>query len=254
MRSFEESTEIIYQFLLACGAKHDVYSFCGTVAEQLNHLIRYDQARVIFLDESGKIEGSLLYGVKKHTWDVFMEYYSENEIGSLYELTKPLHIQPNERVNICDWTDPNRIRRHKRFYEEYVKPLNLHYCLGLGFGDIENCIRCIISLDRRTNYRYSANDMKLLRRVQPLLENLFINLLLPPAKEFSAQSFLMDQYNLTAREKEIAVLLCKGVKPNQIAERLYISVTTVYKHIDNLYKKMKISSRQELFARFRAME
>lgn len=248
----EAFVQSLNQFLLVCGSKHDLYTFCGTVAEQLNALINYDQARVIFLNESGKIEGSLLYGVKKQSWDAFMEYYSENEIVSSYELQKPLRIQPSERINLCDWTDMNRRRRHKQFYEEYVKPLNLYYCLGFGLGDIENCIRCIITLDRRNDRPYTEEELRILEFVRPHLENLFINLLLPPAKEFSAQSFLMEKYGLTSREKEIAVLLCKGVRPNQISERLCISVTTVYKHIDNLYKKMKITSRQELFARFRS--
>lgn len=251
-KSFEESTETMYQFLLSCGSKHDLHQFCGTIVEQLHNLISYNQARIIFLDEAGKIEGSLLYGVKKKTWDTFMEYYAENAIGSTYDLTKPLHIAPDQRVNLCDWTDPQRIQERKRFFEEYVKPLQLYYCLGFGLSDHENCIRCIISLDRRYDFPFTEDDIKLLKRVRPILENYFIDLLMPPAKKFSTQSFLMEQYGLTPREKEIAVLLCKGVKPPQIAERLCTSVTTVYKHIDNLYKKMKITSRQELFASFRS--
>ncbi len=250
---FADKIDAIESFLLKCGSVHNMQNFCGTIAEELHSLIPYDEARVIFLNESGKIEGCVLYGVKKKIWDTFMEYYAENEISSTYLLDRPLHITTAERVTLCDWTDRRRQNYNRRFYEEYVRPLHLYYCLGFGLADMENCIRCIISLDRKSNVPYTDEELTTLKRVRPHLENLFINMLLSPAKEFSPQAFLMEQNKLTNREKEIAILLCKGVRPNQIAERLCISVTTVYKHIDNLYKKMGITCRQELFAKFRSI-
>lgn len=55
--------------------------------------------------------------------------------------------------------------------------------------------------------------------------------------------------NLTARETEIANLLCQGISPANISRTLYISLSTTYKHIANIYKKMHVSSQQELLVR-----
>ncbi|EET58851.1 hypothetical protein BRYFOR_09139 [Marvinbryantia formatexigens DSM 14469] len=40
-----------------------------------------------------------------------------------------------------------------------------------------------------------------------------------------------------------------GATPAVISERLCISVTTAYKHIANMYKKMNVTNRQEFIAR-----
>ena len=48
---------------------------------------------------------------------------------------------------------------------------------------------------------------------------------------------------------QIAGPVVGGANPASIAERLCISVTTAYKHIANMYKKMEVSNRREFIAR-----
>jgi DNA-binding CsgD family transcriptional regulator len=242
--------EKMYQILKNCSMEHDPYSFCGEIATQLHTLIPYDQARIIFLDENGKISASLLYGVKQKNWDTFMDYYMEGTSGSLYSLKNPLRLSEKEKVNLCDWTDNSRIQTNKEFKELYVLPLKLKYCLGFGLSDADNCIRCIISLDRIRDKLYSEREMELVRCLRPLLENFYIDMLLPCTSEFSYNTFLKQQYRLTLRECEIVKLLCSGSNTADISARLSISVSTVYKHIANIYQKLNISNRQELFSIF----
>lgn len=51
---------------------------------------------------------------------------------------------------------------------------------------------------------------------------------------------------LTRRERQIAGLIKKGLSNREIAEELYISETTVKKHVSNIFEKLKISSRKDL--------
>ncbi|CAM2069487.1 Response regulator transcription factor [Sulfidibacter corallicola] len=51
---------------------------------------------------------------------------------------------------------------------------------------------------------------------------------------------------LTGREKEVALALVDGLSYKQVAERLHISIGTVYTHIKNIYKKLHINSKAEL--------
>ncbi|WP_051292624.1 response regulator transcription factor [Olivibacter sitiensis] len=53
-------------------------------------------------------------------------------------------------------------------------------------------------------------------------------------------------YNLTQREIEIALLIWKGNKYKDIAERLFISPRTVTTHVQNIYSKTGVSSRLDL--------
>ena len=52
--------------------------------------------------------------------------------------------------------------------------------------------------------------------------------------------------DITKREREIVNLILQGQTNNSIADTLFISESTVKKHINNIFKKLQISSRWEL--------
>ncbi len=54
--------------------------------------------------------------------------------------------------------------------------------------------------------------------------------------------------DLTAREREVAMLAARGLSDQQIAERLFVSVRTVHAHLRSAYAKLGISGRNELAA------
>jgi len=51
--------------------------------------------------------------------------------------------------------------------------------------------------------------------------------------------------DLTDREHELLRLLGKGLRNKEIADQLYISLDTVKKHINNIYRKLQVQSRAE---------
>ena len=51
---------------------------------------------------------------------------------------------------------------------------------------------------------------------------------------------------LTAREREIALLVAEGLTTKDVAARLYLSARTVSNHLQNAYTKLGISKRSEL--------
>ncbi|MDR0502063.1 MAG: helix-turn-helix transcriptional regulator [Treponema sp.] len=59
-----------------------------------------------------------------------------------------------------------------------------------------------------------------------------------------------EQLNMTEREHEIFTMLLKGKAPKEIAYTLKISYDTVLYHKKNLYRKLKIQSMAELFAKY----
>ncbi|MDL2229887.1 cytidine deaminase [Treponema sp. OttesenSCG-928-L16] len=56
-----------------------------------------------------------------------------------------------------------------------------------------------------------------------------------------------NHFNLTSREQEVLIMLLSGRVPKQIAGKLNISYETSRFHIKNLYRKLGIQSRAELF-------
>lgn len=57
---------------------------------------------------------------------------------------------------------------------------------------------------------------------------------------------ISTEYGLTKREVEIFGLLLEGRSINKMAQDLYISESTVQKHIYSVYKKLKIHNRMQL--------
>jgi DNA-binding CsgD family transcriptional regulator len=59
-----------------------------------------------------------------------------------------------------------------------------------------------------------------------------------------------DRLNLTPREQEIFTMLLEGKAPKEIAFTLKVGYDTVHFHQKNLYRKLGIKSRSELFAQY----
>ena len=92
--------------------------------------------------------------------------------------------------------------------------------------------------------------MKSLISYLPAIESIYTREQANGLKEkYARRDF--DRLNLTQRELQILTLLLKGTAPKEIAYRLSISYATVIFHTNNLYRKLAIQSRAELFAKFK---
>lgn len=58
-------------------------------------------------------------------------------------------------------------------------------------------------------------------------------------------SLELDNVKLTAREVEVLEQLSKGLSYSLIADNLVLSVGTVRKHIENIYKKLQVHNKLE---------
>ena len=56
-------------------------------------------------------------------------------------------------------------------------------------------------------------------------------------------SGIMDSFNLSKREREIAELIFQGKNNKEIAATLYLSPNTIKVHASNLYRKLGAANR-----------
>lgn len=64
-----------------------------------------------------------------------------------------------------------------------------------------------------------------------------------------AATVRLEAHGATAREREVATLIARGLSNPEIAEALVLSPHTVHDHVKSLYEKLGVASRQELVAR-----
>ncbi|HEY1238451.1 MAG TPA: helix-turn-helix transcriptional regulator [Solirubrobacterales bacterium] len=74
-------------------------------------------------------------------------------------------------------------------------------------------------------------------------------LVIEPAKGSEIAPIIVEAYELSAREREITVLIARGIGTAEIAERLFLSAHTVRDHVKAIFEKVGVSSRGELVAR-----
>ena len=71
-----------------------------------------------------------------------------------------------------------------------------------------------------------------------------LNILRNPSKITSDQ-IQQEEISLSKRETEILEQLAKGLNYQKIADNLFISPSTVRKHIENIYKKLQVHNKME---------
>ncbi len=63
-------------------------------------------------------------------------------------------------------------------------------------------------------------------------------------------SYVQSRYNLTPRERQIAELICQGLRSCNIARNLRIKPGTVKTHTRNIYRKVHVKSKIAMLLRF----
>jgi DNA-binding NarL/FixJ family response regulator len=60
---------------------------------------------------------------------------------------------------------------------------------------------------------------------------------------------VIDDFQLTTREKEILASLVDGLSYKKIAEKYFVSIHTVRSHISNIYEKLHVNSKSQAVAK-----
>lgn len=236
-------------YILSCGEIHNYRKYCEQVLNKIDTLVPFDQGRLYFLNDNGKIYDEYLVNVDKQVTDEYHDYYSKVDNGC-YDIGRRIRefSKKTRRLGDCvyDW---NKCDKHQKFFKEYIIPNNLRQSFGLGLRDDYLTLKSVFILDRNSVVEYTQNEIEIMNCVSKHLDNLHQNLFVKgiDGNEMSQLSF--ENIPLTSRELEIAELLKMGVTPQNISDKLCISKTTVKKHISNMHIKLNVSTRQELIVK-----
>ncbi len=151
---------------------------------------------------------------------------------------------------------PDRFPR-STYFQSYYQSIRLRDEIGI-FIDLPGGQHLFYSIGRRSGETpFAARDLRRLRRVFPVFAA--IN-----RRHFAQASYAHDDREidtamarfgagvLTEREHEIAILILKGHSTRSIADVIGVTEGTVKIHRRNSYRKLGISSQNELFSMFLA--
>ena len=138
------------------------------------------------------------------------------------------------------------------FVSNYIHPRGVKYSLGFALFDLNGKPRTLFALDKTKDENFTETEFMTLSLAVPQLNNLHKNFFTQQTSRQAVDQISWETTNLTAREIEIANLLCQGISPAVISQSLYISQSTTNKHIAHIYEKMHVSNLQELLVRLLA--
>jgi DNA-binding CsgD family transcriptional regulator len=88
--------------------------------------------------------------------------------------------------------------------------------------------------------------------VKPKVQTVVVEKEVP--EKFIVNEAALNKLNLSPREYEVLQLLALGQSNTDIAENLFLSVSTVKTHIYNLYSKMEVKSRTQAIEKAKRLQ
>ncbi|MCI8994424.1 MAG: hypothetical protein HFI30_01865 [Lachnospiraceae bacterium] len=234
--------EQIYQFTLSCGSIHELKAFSLQILTELRRICPYDQALFYFLDGNGKMYDQYLVNMDTRWNQQYLVYYA-TVADNQYNYSREFRETPQSSlIQLRDWEREPA----SEFLKDYISPGGVKYSLGIPLFDNYGRPRTIFALDRTHSVPYTREELSFLNLAVPQLNNLHKNFFCSQEAKVMPKRIDREKLVLTRREQEVAQLLCEGVSPENIGKNLCISLSTTNKHIAHIYRKTKVSSRQEL--------
>lgn len=241
----EREWNTINNILLELYMIDDVQVLFQKIMKIIRMLIPYSQgfSALVGKDQKLKLDSIYCINMDKNTKNSYIEkYYDEDYLKYLFEFAEDTVVYRD-----TDILEDN-VRKETIFYKKFLKPLDIPY--GCGILMIKNgTVIGIINLFRKEVLKdFSDKDIYILNILKKHLLNIVSKILESQQHKTVEQYYIeaRQEYELTNREQEILELLCNGYSNSEICEQLTISVSTVKKHIYNIYEKTSVNSRTQL--------
>lgn len=144
---------------------------------------------------------------------------------------------------------PDKARVESKYYKKIFCPNNWHYSLQLVLGREGECLGVITfyRIIGKDNFQY--NDIFLLDMLKDHLSYRLYRDRWENGKSSEKLTIgeAAEEYGLTRREHMILGLLMQGKDNRQLCNELSITVNTLKKHILNIYRKLGIRNRVQMF-------
>lgn len=209
-------------------------------------LIPYTKGYFVLLDADERIvkEKSYFIGMDEDAANQYIHhFYQQDYLNYLYDILTETSVYKDS--DILDDT----IRKNTDFYQKFLKPVNIPYGCGILLIRNGKMIGIFNLFRNRELGDFTPKDSYILELLKKHLENIVYRLIQQSRQQMMVEKCchnMKEYYHLTEREEEILRLVSRGLSNNEISEELVISISTVKKHIYNLYHKAGVKSRTQL--------
>ena len=132
--------------------------------------------------------------------------------------------------------------------------------IALGFGIFITCILILFQLAKLSYFSGQGRIEIWIAIISFIffLVGVFISRRYFPSKPVASKGIInekkLKQIGLSKREYEILQLIGQGLSNQEIATRLFLSESTIKKHVSNLFLKLDVQRRTEAVKRAKELE
>jgi DNA-binding CsgD family transcriptional regulator len=228
-------------FLLSISSADSIEALNSGILKEIPALIPFENSG-IFIELDANFKPTILESVNSEKkWnDSFNEYY--HNISTAPEFDKNIFF-----------ANFNELKHYHQseYYNDFLLPQDINYSVGIIISAEANKPTHTLVLNRTKSERmYNPGELSVMSIIEPHISGYYKMLSL--LERFKRLPVLMPEIGidnglLSRRESEITYLLLQRQKPTDIAKELKISILTVRKHIQNIYEKLNVADKKELF-------
>jgi DNA-binding CsgD family transcriptional regulator len=222
----------INDFIATAGSARNFDEFSDRVIDSIGDLIPFDLNHVFVNREKNNLIESYKAPADIDKWIRLLN----DQYSSMFPVP--------DCAGICSYFDV----RDTPLYAEFLRPQGIHssICIFRHRHLNSSTLMMVNRASKRQQFR--EHDQAVCRIIQPHLSNLCGLYTMLENREEQPDAFdIRSEFGmLTHTEAEIVAMLCRRYSTGMIETRLLIRRATVYKHIENIFNKLRVCSRQEL--------
>lgn len=242
----EAEWNTINTILLDLYTVNDVKILASKTLSVLRLLIPFSKGYFIFLDKKRQISKdlSVFLGFEEPAVEKYIGTYHEKDyLQYLYSLTNESTVYKDSSMIV------ESIRTETEFYQFFLKPAGIPFGAGIVLARNQEVI-AVFNMFRGENLGdFSEKDLYILNILKKHLENMVVNAVQTEKPEDSEEKSLLkavEDFSLSEREADVLRLIADGRSNNDISEQIHVSLSTVKKHVYNIFNKAGVNSRTQL--------
>lgn len=180
-------------------------------------------------------EHPVCFNVETYTVQNYLHEYK------YYDPLHPVNMQNQPDIQLMQRNEVISTKKKRYYVERFLQQNDFIDEMVMYLYHQQKPTAAIGFLRKYGEIPFTEQDSQKLSTVKRMIENVY----------------LLHQYvqpgeslQITQREKELLIYLCKGCKNAEIATYLYVSENTVKKHLQNLYRKFQVTSRTQLALKY----
>lgn len=246
---YERDWNFIVDSIYAINSEEDLRRAGRMALETLYVLIPSDQIVMTYMEKPDQFtircKDVDTVGMAPRYMDVFLEgdYYGDPYFLYCNVLKETKCFRDSDNMS-------NSQRESTRLYKDIYSKQGIYYSMRCYLSYKGDVIANLSFFNSKQHGDFSDRDLHILNLIAPHIALHIGQLSNRDAQAFDVpiSSAVYDKWGLTAREREVADLIVKGLSDDQITDSLCIAKSTFKKHVYNIYQKVGVNNRVLLYA------